>query len=344
MSNKDKIAALKRFLANESEYSEAEKMSKYLKSNTQELDSIDLFDNLPDDKIIRVSDADKKRALQKILGRRTAVIRLLYKTLAAASIVAIIFYVGWDVAFNHLEKEFAIIKTAPIKVVNNTNAVKRYTLPDSTTVLLKPEAEIIYQSDFINRRNVEVSLGEAYFQVYKNKAKPFVVAVNGINVTAIGTEFWIQNFKDQNKVNIVLTEGKVRISANGNEFKMKTIYLDPGYHCLIDLKTGNVSVGALNKMADLKNTIKGKPSNIASNVKWTNSGIEFQNTPIQSVLTMLKNRYRVEFAGDLHMLTGHLTGKIYYTDSLDTVIKSICELNNMQYERKDDTIFLKRKN
>ncbi|MCO7114907.1 FecR family protein [Bacteroides uniformis] len=45
--------------------------------------------------------------------------------------------------------------------------------------------------------------GEAYFEVAKDKEKPFIVKANGINVQALGTSFNIRAHKDDKSVAVI---------------------------------------------------------------------------------------------------------------------------------------------
>lgn len=67
-------------------------------------------------------------------------------------------------------------------------------LPDRTKVWLNAASSISYPNAFVGTgRKVEVT-GEAYFEVAKNKEKPFIATVNGTAVRALGTRFNIIDY------------------------------------------------------------------------------------------------------------------------------------------------------
>ena len=67
------------------------------------------------------------------------------------------------------------------------------------------EVEVSYTS---GKRLVKLLAGEVYFKVAKNPDRPFVVEVNGTEVSALGTAF---NIRYQNEaVEVVVTEGRIR--------------------------------------------------------------------------------------------------------------------------------------
>jgi transmembrane sensor len=66
-----------------------------------------------------------------------------------------------------------------------------------------------------SRRNVELSHGEAWFQVAKNRARPFVVSTGAIRVQAVGTAFDVRRREGLSEV--VVTEGVVKIWSTASD-------------------------------------------------------------------------------------------------------------------------------
>lgn len=89
------------------------------------------------------------------------------------------------------------------------SAPVRRELPDGSVVDLKPGAEIAVEFSPALRR-VVLRAGEAHFAVAKNPARPFVVAVSGVEVRAVGTEFSVQ--ARANAVDVLVTEGRVAVN------------------------------------------------------------------------------------------------------------------------------------
>lgn len=58
-----------------------------------------------------------------------------------------------------------------------------------------------------NGRHIELSRGEAYFAVAKDRTRPFTVRAGETTVTAVGTEFNVRRREDQ--VDVTMVEGKV---------------------------------------------------------------------------------------------------------------------------------------
>jgi transmembrane sensor len=81
-------------------------------------------------------------------------------------------------------------------------------LADGSQVTLNTDSRIrIALTD--TERLVELGHGEAFFEVSKDAARPFVVRVGNKRVIAVGTKFSVRREGDD--IEIVVTEGKVRV-------------------------------------------------------------------------------------------------------------------------------------
>jgi ferric-dicitrate binding protein FerR (iron transport regulator) len=124
--------------------------------------------------------------------------------------------------------EYLAHNTTSAQLVPLMNTIKipvggeyQLTLSDGTKVWLNSESEIKYPVQFIGyKRRVEVK-GEVYFDVAHDKAKPFVVSVNDVEVEVLGTEFNIEAYDDQNSVTTTLIKGSVKLTKNEEQIIIK---------------------------------------------------------------------------------------------------------------------------
>jgi len=85
-------------------------------------------------------------------------------------------------------------------------------LPDGTKVWLNAASSLRYPVAFSgSTRDVELT-GEAYFEVAKDKTKPFTVNASSQKVTVLGTHFNINAYKDEPRIATTLLEGSVKVT------------------------------------------------------------------------------------------------------------------------------------
>ena len=109
-------------------------------------------------------------------------------------------------------------------------------LPDGTKVWLNASTQIVYKPSFWKReRQVDLS-GEAYFEVSRNKTKPFVVNSNDVRTCVLGTKFNVRARPSEEKVVTTLLKGSVKVQLPGQS-EEEGILLKPGQMLSVDTRT-----------------------------------------------------------------------------------------------------------
>ena len=98
-------------------------------------------------------------------------------------------------------------------------------LRDGSKVILNAESSLRYSKNFTDSSRIIELEGEAFFEVAKDKSRPFSVIANGIRTTALGTSFNINGKNDALKVS--LATGKVVVNHDMDPAKGK-YFLTPG--------------------------------------------------------------------------------------------------------------------
>jgi Fe2+-dicitrate sensor, membrane component len=151
------------------------------------------------------------------------------------------------------------------------------TLPDGTKVWLNAASSITFPVAFTgNTRDVSVT-GEVYFEVAKNKEKPFVVDVNKqLQVEVLGTHFNINCYPEESVIKTTLVEGSVRVS------NQQTIVLTPGQQ-------------AIAQGAEL--AVNPQP-NIAQVLAWKNGLFDFQDMRFAEAMRQVERWYDIQVVYD----------------------------------------------
>ena len=100
----------------------------------------------------------------------------------------------------------------PSKSVNNTVSTKgsykaSINLPDGSKVWLNGDSKITYDGDFQGKtREVHLS-GEAFFDVAKDKTRPFIIHTRTINLKVLGTAFNVRSYDNEKETETALVHG-----------------------------------------------------------------------------------------------------------------------------------------
>jgi transmembrane sensor len=104
---------------------------------------------------------------------------------------------------------------APITAYYSTEKgeIETIVLADNTEITLGAKSAIrTHTSDL--KRSVELLSGEAFFDVTKDRQKPFFVTVDDVLVEVVGTQFNVQKIRDT--VNVSVLEGIVNVFEQGS--------------------------------------------------------------------------------------------------------------------------------
>lgn len=190
-------------------------------------------------------------------------------------------------------------------------------LADGTKVFLNAVSSIKYPTQFKgNQRIVELE-GEAYFEVAKNKEKPFIVKSENQSIEVLGTHFNVHAYPNETVVKTTLLEGSVAVTA-----KNQKSVLRPGQQ---------------SNVADNFGTIKIREVDTEAAVAWKNGRFKFDNADLKSVMKQLERWYgiKVEYRGDVSDV--RFNGGTFMNKNLSEVLK-VLELNNIKFKIEGKTV------
>ena len=93
-------------------------------------------------------------------------------------------------------------------MASGVRCIEPVSLSDGTTVRMGPNSQLIYPKSFDGKtRDVELK-GQAFFDVAKDRERPFTVHTKNMDVTALGTAFEVFNYDSESKLETILLNGR----------------------------------------------------------------------------------------------------------------------------------------
>lgn len=149
-------------------------------------------------------------------------------------------------------------------------------LPDGSHVWLNAESSIRYPAMFSEtERKVEIK-GEAYFEIAKDKRKPFRVVANQQLTEVLGTHFNINSYSDERLIKTTLFEGSIKVSTAKGD---KVAFLKPGQQSQL------MNNNDLNIVAN---------SDLDEAIGWRNDLFQFNGTELSTIMRQLSRWYDVD--------------------------------------------------
>lgn len=211
-------------------------------------------------------------------AERTAKSRLDWRfiTKIAASLIIIIGSVFFVFRYYLISDQPATAKTIVEQLNKNTLKGQKLSvfLPDGSKVILNSLSDLWYNSTFDGDSARLVHLnGEAFFDIEKDVHRPFIVNINGITVTALGTSFNVLGRAGEN-VEVSLVSGKVRVVHGA-----KHLILEPGEQAVATTR------GKLNKQSFDDDVIA-----------WKNGELVFKKSTLEEAVKKLELWYGVDIS------------------------------------------------
>jgi len=101
-------------------------------------------------------------------------------------------------------------------------------LPDGTQVWLNAGSNLSYNIGSYDQINREVTLiGQGFFKVMHNPQKPFVVSAKNLKIKALGTEFDIKAYPEENTIETILVKGIVKVEGKDQKKQDFAITMSP---------------------------------------------------------------------------------------------------------------------
>lgn len=175
-------------------------------------------------------------------------------------------------------------------------------LPDGSTVWLNAVSSLKFPSVFSgNQRVVELS-GEGYFEISKDKSRPFRVKTGTQDVEVLGTHFNINAYLDEPVVATTLLEGSIKVAQRSSG---KTALLTPGQQ---------------SRMGTGINILEVDTEQF---VDWKDGYFKFSRENIQSIMRKVARWYDVEVVYEGNMTQEGFVGTVPRSKDIVEVLNAL---------------------
>lgn len=197
------------------------------------------------------------------------------------------------------------------------------TLADGTKVWLNAKTKMEYPQSFkaFDERIVKVD-GEAYFEVSKNKNRPFIVKTSKGDVEVLGTKFYVSAYATTDIFETSLIEGRV---------KVRTTYED-------------MTLNPKDKAVLQNGILTRKHIDDMDIYRWRDGLYCFKNLSFDDVLKQFEIYYDVRFVKENpQMANPKLNGKFRLIDGVDYALRVLQREVGFSFRRDEETsvIYLK---
>jgi len=187
-------------------------------------------------------------------------------------------------------------------IVSSESEVKEQALTDGSQIALNQFSTASYSIGADGSRQVNLK-GDAFFDVARDTSHPFIINTQNVDITVLGTSFYVDSRDQQDKIQVIVSSGKVAMEV-GN----KKIILTKG-----EVGTYVKSSQQLNKK------INTDPNFLA----WKTKRLVYENEQLEKVVFDLNRTFHAQVSlADSNLKNCPITAT-YQDKSLEAILRII---------------------
>ncbi len=330
---------------------EARELAEYLENNPDDQQLITLLDDffkgslyfdgytepMLNERVARLNQKIFKDDQLQRLSQKKRPLRKMTVALSAAAIFILLAGAAWYVLFSD-KKKASVPKNVLATRPGSKSTVE---LPDGTKVLLNADTRLFYDQSFGNGTREVTLEGEAYFDVVKDAAHPFIVHTALMNIKVLGTVFNVRAYASEEDMQTTLLRGSVEVTLK-KKGDRKILVLKPNEKLVVRNITegGQLKKPAGNSLPDIAiMTVKAMENDsTVKEAQWTKNRLVFDQSRLEDVLPELERWYGVTMqTSDSSLLSRKISG-IYENESLTEVLESFKLVLGFNYKISGNTV------
>lgn len=231
--------------------------------------------------------------------------KLLFPLGLAASIICFTLFSALSNQQTELNSNIQVAATKPLQAITPRGQRSEITLQDGSLLKLNANSELLVTLS-AKQRHVEFEQGEVFFDVAKDKQRPFIIKSNWGDIQVLGTSFNVD--KTRNNLNIKVFEGKVAVT----NIYGKTHYLVSGQGINLD-KNGSSDISTFSNTAYMD---------------WQQGILRVENESLDYVLEKLNRYSEKQLYLAPEIASNRVTGT-FILDDIEQTLTLLCQLYNL---------------
>jgi ferric-dicitrate binding protein FerR (iron transport regulator) len=224
-------------------------------------------------------------------------------------------------------------------------------LPDGSVVWLNAGSKISYNKDFGKEIREVYLTGEGFFDVTKNKEKPFIIHTSSINIKVLGTAFNVKAYPEDKQTETSLIRGSIEVTIKNRP--NDKIILSPSEKLIVEnnealqketAKTPSVKAVPVS-VAPLVSINKLKYSAVDSTVaetQWINNKLVFRDESFADLAVKMERWYDVSIEINDPVLKQARLNGIFEKETIIQALEALRISMPFKYDQNGNNIIIHR--
>lgn len=224
------------------------------------------------------------------------------------------------------EKRIPSDEVAAIRFVNQEPRLVMHRLPDNSTVWMHAGAAISYPKTFARDSRQVTFSGEGFFDIQKDKARPFLIRSGEMQIKVLGTSFNVKAPTSHRIFQISVVTGRVQVTVPDKDENEQQVILHPQQQATFETDSRRLVASAipLQSRHELYEPVS----------------IQFDNTPINQVIKQLEKRFSVSIRLLNPKMASCLVSADFEHQSLPSIMEMLCTALDATYTLSGNVITL----
>ena len=199
-------------------------------------------------------------------------------------------------------------------------------LPDGSEVSLNAHSSLQYKKRFSKDLRLVSLEGEAFFQVERDKSRPFIIKADGIEVKVLGTSFNVKAYGDHDEIEVIVSTGQVALTKPGEV--PESLILKPG------------NKGVFNRT---DHTLAISRDIDRNYLAWKTRSIVFEDQSLVEVVQILNRVYNSSIVITSDTLKKARITTYFNDQTLDAILNVLSATLDFDMEQDNGKILLKER-
>lgn len=287
-------------------------------------------EGLSDEKVRGLIESVKRGSRKEKKPQRQSVFPLKLpvwaRIAASVAFIAGIWYASYFFV-NQISLQNAAIRPAIERRINRSQEPMIVKLPDRSVVILKKGSEVVFTSDFKNKRTVFLS-GEAFFEVVHDPGRPFCVYSDEIVTRVLGTSFTVRAFRNEKAFRITVCTGKVSVYSKKKTGHVvlinRPVLVQPNQEAVFSRQKNRLHLDKLETPMELS-------------AEKADRNFTFKDAPFEEIIETINKAYHIHIAYSKELASCRITAKLSEEHLLEK-IEFISRAVEARYEMKNGQI------
>lgn len=268
----------------------------------------------------RMADSESRHLPAAPLRER----HIFYRRLLRYAAILIMIPMAWYLVYRSRQQHGDSLSPASTMQVAQTGNAQNnlILLGDGSQVWINQRSSLMYPAVFDKDNRTVYLSGEAFFEIMKDKSRPFIVLCGDTRTEVTGTSFHLRGYDDEGEVILNVTSGSVNFALNN----------------VADVELKNL------RASERGHYMRGEPNLMRENsddpnfLSWHTRTLQFDNQSLHRIIPRLGEYFHltIEMENDRIGLC-RFTGR-FAQPTPDEVLETIARTTGLYYRISGDTL------